>query len=438
MTIAVIGAGLAGTTAAIEAASRGAAVTLYDARTSVGGRARTRHHQGYLLNQGAHALYVDGDAMTFLRQLGREPFGGVPDAAAGVAIAADTTGPLPTGLGSLLRTPVLRGDRFRLAALFARLGRLDPRDYRDVSVGEAVRTLLGSGPAARLGLALFRLSTYGHDPDRASADAGIVQLRYAQRHGVRYVDGGWQSIVDALLDEAVRRGVVVETGAKVTRVVAPARGAAPTAGVEVFVGGSRRVHEAAILAPGTPRHVAALLDDGSVDALRWADAARPSTVASLDVGLRTPWGEHPPFALGLDEPMYLSVHAPVARLAPDGHSLVHVGRYLHPDEEPDAARDRAACEALLDRLRPGWRDDADHVGFHPRLVAAADQPRAADGGLSGRPGPGVPGMKGVYVAGDWVGPTGVLADASVASGRAAAGLAVDHRARAEAHEPCPK
>ena len=98
---------------------------------------------------------------------------------------------------------------------------------------------------------------------------------------------------------------------------------------------------------------------------------------------------------------------------------MHVMRYHPADERPDAERDRAACEALLNRVRPAWRDEADHIAFHPRLVAATDQPQAARGGLAGRPGIEVPGVVGAYVAGDWVGAEGVLVDASVASGRAA-------------------
>lgn len=417
MTVAVVGAGLAGLAAAIEAADRGAAVTLYDARESVGGRARTREQNGFLLNEGPHALYVDGEAMAFLRELGCEPSGGVPDAAGGVGVDGGRTGLMPGGVWSLMRTSLLKGDRMSFAKLFAKLARLDPAAYGDVSVDDAVRDLLGEGASARLGHALFRLSTYGNDPAVMSSDAGIAQLQYALGNGVRYLDGGWQSIVDALRDNAERRGVTIEAGAKVTAVD---RG---DGSPEVIVGESVRSHEKVILAPGGPRHVGGILGDGAVEAGEWAAAARPSTVAGLDVGLRCPWGDAPSFALGIDEPMYLSLHAPVGKLAPDGQALVCVSRYLHPDESPDPARDRTACEGLLDRIRPGWREDADHVGFHRRLVASFDQPKAASGGLAGRPGPEVPGMTDVFIAGDWVGPVGLLADASVASGRAAARLA---------------
>ena len=54
---------------------------------------------------------------------------------------------------------------------------------------------------------------------------------------------------------------------------------------------------------------------------------------------------------------------------------------------------------------------------------------AAGGGLAGRPGVAVPDRPGTFVAGDWVGPEGHLADAVLASARAAALAAVAHRER---------
>jgi hypothetical protein len=51
-------------------------------------------------------------------------------------------------------------------------------------------------------------------------------------------------------------------------------------------------------------------------------------------------------------------------------------------------------------------------------------PTAVSGGFAGRPGPREPRIDGFYVAGDWVGPEGFLADASLASARTAAELAL--------------
>ena len=68
--------------------------------------------------------------------------------------------------------------------------------------------------------------------------------------------------------------------------------------------------------------------------------------------------------------------------------------------------------------------------FLPRIAAVGTLPLASSGGLAGRPAAGVSGVGGVYLAGDWVGPEGFLADTSLASARQAARLAL-----ATAREP---
>jgi phytoene dehydrogenase-like protein len=288
--------------------------------------------------------------------------------------------------------------------LFARLSRLDVSTYADRSVAETMHRLLGEGSASRLGHALVRLSIYGNDPEFASGDAGIRQLQLALSSGVRYIDGEWQTITDSLLKVAADRGVMLQTGAKID-----------ASALDEL----RGEHRAVVIAAGGPKVAATLLGESVAAAADWSRAARPATVASLDIGLAAPWGAGPPFALGIDEPLYLSVHGPVARLAPAGHTLVHVSRYQHPDELDDPERDRERCEAFIDRVRPGWRDDATHVRFQRKLVAATDQPRVGGGGIAGRPAVGVTDEPGLFIAGDWVGSEGLLADASVASGRRA-------------------
>ena len=71
--VVVVGAGLAGLSAAAIAAREGAEVTLLDARDSLGGRARTQAVDGFLLNQGAHTLYRGGPGWKVLTGLGIEP-----------------------------------------------------------------------------------------------------------------------------------------------------------------------------------------------------------------------------------------------------------------------------------------------------------------------------------------------------------------------------
>jgi hypothetical protein len=63
--------------------------------------------------------------------------------------------------------------------------------------------------------------------------------------------------------------------------------------------------------------------------------------------------------------------------------------------------------------------------YLPRIESVGALPTAESGGFAGRPGARVPGIDHLYVAGDWVGPEGFLADASLASARRAAWHALD-------------
>ena len=72
--VIVIGAGLAGLTAAATASRAGSRVTVLEAH-GPGGRARTAERAGFILNMGAHALYRGGVGMRVLGALGIRPEG---------------------------------------------------------------------------------------------------------------------------------------------------------------------------------------------------------------------------------------------------------------------------------------------------------------------------------------------------------------------------
>ncbi len=69
--------------------------------------------------------------------------------------------------------------------------------------------------------------------------------------------------------------------------------------------------------------------------------------------------------------------------------------------------------------RPGTPDATPDAAA---TVAVALGGLATAGGTAGRPGPAVPEVANLFVAGDWVGPEAMLADASFASARQAAAL----------------
>ncbi len=75
----------------------------------------------------------------------------------------------------------------------------------------------------------------------------------------------------------------------------------------------------------------------------------------------------------------------------------------------------AELEGLLDGLQPGWRALTIARRFLPGMTVANSLPCAEEDGLRGRPEVTVPGLPNIFLAGDWVGSEGLLADASAAS-----------------------
>jgi hypothetical protein len=189
--------------------------------------------------------------------------------------------------------------------------------------------------------------------------------------------------------------------------------------VHVGVGQQTLRARAVVLAAGTPAACSSLLEHPPTS---WAEAGEPVTASCLDLGLRRP----PPrsVVLGVDEPLYLIAHAPAARLAPAGQSLVHAMANHRRGDAPDPHEMRTRLHALA--TRAGIRDD-DVVfeRYLHRMVVASAAPTPAGGGLAGRPGTHSSGSARILVAGDWVGPDGFLADASLASGERAGRAAAE-------------
>ena len=416
--VAVVGGGLGGLCAAGLLARRGLSVTLLERAPALGGRAATHEGDGFLFNLGAHALYRGGAAARVLADLG-VPWRGAPPPAAGLAIDGDQVHRLPSTTSDLLRTGLLTlGAKVEGARLLAGLGRVATAPLAGVALGDWLARRVADEALRATLQAFFRLVTYTDAPARLSAGAAIAQLQLGQRRGVAYLDGGWQTLVDGAAAQARRAGAVLRVGA-------PVRAAEPQSGggYRLRLDGARSLRcQALVLATG-PAAAAALLPSPALSA--WAAAAVPVKAACLDVALTHLPSPFATFALGIDRPLYLSVHSLRARLAPPGAALVSTMNYLPPGEPSDPARDRAELEALLDRLQPGWRAALVEARYLPAMVAQGALVLAEGGGLAGRPGPAVQGAPGAFVVGDWVGPEGLLLDGALASAEAASGLVAE-------------
>lgn len=406
--VIVVGAGIAGLASAITARSLGAQVTVLDAHPG-GGRARTDERDGFLHNLGPHALYRAGHLQRLLDQHGLHVPGSVPDASRIDLCRDGRVHPLELSATGITRASLFgRRSRLRLLTLFATL----PRRRTAPLVGTTVADWLADEPAdvAAVVQGLIRVSTYGHAPDQLDAGVAVAQLQLAFK-GVRYLDGGWTRIIEAMTKRARSLGAVVRTDTSVLGVESgPDRATVHTADGSIEA-------RSVIVAAGGP-DLAGRLIGNQVSGLDRMTA--PVTASSLDLAT-TRWPTH--LHLGLDEPLYLSPHAPIAALAPSGKGLVSVLRYLTPGEPAgDPAERRAELRAFA--MMAGISDaDIVHDRYLHQSVVSYGLPSASGGGLAGRPAVDATGLPGVYFAGDWVGPAGLLADASAASGEAAGRLA---------------
>lgn len=408
----VVGGGLAGLTAAAFLARSGVSVRLLERRSEPGGRARTLERRGFRLDLGAHAVYLEGAAADAYRRLGLELEGGRPQPS---RIAASHDGrifPFPATPTGLLRASglSLRG-RLDFARFFVELMRTDPDEMTGIPVGPWIRGRVEDPVARGVVGSLVRLSTYSDD---WSQDAGAVlrQLRMTAGEGVLYPDGGWGGIVERLRRRAEELGARVDCSSRVDDI-----GRERDRWAVRLADGSVLGAAAVVLATGSPESSVRLLDDPPASLRRAAERTRPVRVSCLVLGLADLPDPSRPAVLAADRPLYVSDYASVADVAPGDGALVHAVRYV---DGADADAARRELEGFLDRVQPGWREEVEARQFLPEMTVAHDRPDPRRGGLEGRFGPGVPDAPGLFVAGDWVGATGLLSDAAVASGRRAA------------------
>lgn len=426
--LVVVGGGLAGLCAAATAATDGLRVLLLEQRGLGGRAATTTVDPGVVFNAGPRAFYTGGPGEAALLALGITVRGGQPDSAHSYGVLDGAVHRLPAGPLTLLRTPLLSArSKLAVGRLLATLGRIDPSTSASLSIGQWMRNAGLRDDAIALMGTVLRTATYSADTETFSADAAIRQVQLALGPGVRYPDGGFAQIIAALRDVASRAGVEVVDHESV-RTVAPAAGGAaegpgagsdPTAPWRVQTATRSIAARSVLVATGGPDAVERLLP-GPLDR---SGIGEPVTGACLELAVRREPDQ--PLLLGIDSPVYLSRHTPAAAdLAPDGITVVHVMRYGARSSDEDR-RDLWA-HAGLAGLRPS---DVVAERFLHRMVVTGGLPLAESGGLPGRPPVQVDGADGLFIAGDWVGDEGMLADAALASGHRAARLAIERRGR---------
>jgi len=423
--VVVVGGGLAGLAASIYLARGGCTVTLFEKRRSLGGRAVTTLRYGYRFNLGPHSFYRFGAGAAVYRELGIPIRGAMPKRVA-LALTGDEQFRLPLGIWSLLTTSLLpfRGKRELASALF-HIRRHGGTRAGEGTLSQWLDDRLTDARARQVLEALIRQATYADYASEQSAAAALSQMKVAMR-GALYIDEGWQKIVDSLHSAAISSGVNFVSSSRIVGIQHDgAVQAVELGGLEVDadrmdtqaiafpemrpedVDGARLPAQHVVLAVD-PITAAELVGDAGAS---WA-AARPVTAACLDVALRTLPNPRALQALGIDQPTLLAVHSAYAQLTPKGGALIHVARYQNGQA---TGGEEAELETLLDRLQPGWREALVHRRFLPSMTVS----NALTTPGTKRPSPQT-NIRGLYLAGDWVGDEGMLSDAALSSARAAA------------------
>jgi phytoene dehydrogenase-like protein len=235
--------------------------------------------------------------------------------------------------------------------------------------------------------------------------------------GVMYLDGGWQTLVDGLVTVAKNSNARIVMGKKATRVKRT-----DSSEWLVLLSDKTQVSAKIVVIAAGPMDAHSLFDDKERPEIlsRAAKEAKPVRLVCLDVALSSLPDKDALFALGVDRPLYFSVHSAYAKLAPEGGALIHVAKYLGTSIEPKPREDQPELEEFLDLLQPGWRQVLVKKRPLPNMVVSNALVAAAAGGLAGRPDVKI--ADNLYIVGDWVGKEGLLSNASVASAKHAAQL----------------
>ena len=409
--IVIIGGGLAGLTSAALLARAGKTVTLFEhSSREIGGRARTAEIDGFYFNQGPHALYLTDATDSILKEIGITYTGGIP-ALKGYLIRSGKKHEIAGGYSSWL-SGKNDGSKFFISPTkidFSQLESVTEQEWLDKNIqdkndAEIIKTIV-------------RLNTYANDPDIQSIGPVLHQIYVGSRAGVMYLDGGWQTLVDGLLTVAKNANARIDMGKKAIRVKRT-----DSSGWQVLLSDKTEVSAKIVVIAAGPNDAYSLFDDNErPDVLsKAAKEAKPIRLVCLDVALSSLPDKDVTFALGVDRPLYFSVHSAYAKIAPEGGALVHVAKYLGTSIEPKPREDQPELEEFLDFLQPGWRQVLVKKRPLPNMVVSNALVTAADGGLGGRPDVKI--AENLYIVGDWVGKEGLVSNASVASAKNAAQL----------------
>lgn len=448
--VVVVGGGLAGLAAALEAADRGASVTLLERRPRLGGATWSFRRNGIWFDNGQHVFLRCCTAyLAFLERIGSigdvtiQRRLSIPVLRPGgpVGTIRRSSGPAPLNLAlSLLTYPHIGlWARLKVLAAGAALRRLDPDDpaLDEVSFGDWLAAHGQPSEAIERFWDLVVLPTVNVHAREASLKLAAKVFVTGLLTEAAAADIGWASVpLSVLHGDAGRRALEARGAEVITRAPASAvrssRGGRP----EVTVDG--RSIEAAAVVVAAPHDVAgALLPPGAVPAQDRLDDLGVSPIVNVHLVYDRPITDLPVFAAVGSDIQYVFDRTGAAGLD-DGRqclaiSLSAADRYLGWSS-PELV---THFEAEMARLIPAA------TGAVVTESMVTREPKATFRGLPGthslRPGTEC-GLPGVFLAGAWC-DTGWPATmegavrSGVEAGRRGAGFALLDKGREAAVRP---
>jgi phytoene dehydrogenase-like protein len=407
--VAVIGGGIAGLVAANELARAGKSVIVLEKSNRFGGRAMTVNKNGACFNLGVHAMYRGGAAEEIFQDLGLEIEGGSPNAN-GSVLWNNKVIPLSK---FILSHHLSWAGKIELVRLLAKIRKIDTSAIPSIRVRDWVEKEIRDPMTRHIFYALFRAGTYTQAPDHQMIGPVLNQVqRSFQKNGALYLRGGWQTIVDQLREKAVHAGVMLMNNKSVTEIEHDGSIRA----LKFADGESMDISHVISTLP--PAEMYRLLPGAENTALQhWKDQARVSVAACLDLCLkRLPQADRN-VVIGIDQPVFYTNQSKVTKLSEDGTVVVHIIKH-NGTGGTDPKGDERFLEQTMNLIQPGWQKEIVAKQYLPNMTVAFDYMHVDR--KDRFPGPAVPEIRGLYVAGEWASHGELLVDSAAASGRRAA------------------
>ncbi|MET3193452.1 FAD-dependent oxidoreductase [Gottfriedia sp. OAE603] len=401
--VVILGGGIAGLTASILLAQKGKKVLVLEKGGNLGGRGISSNLGKAHVNLGPHALF--SDTLEVFNEVGVNITGKSPKLSGAFVFGKDNEKMNVVDIVNLFLGSHLKWkEKMEFIRFYRHIRKMELDPLNGISLKQYLSTALSSNKVKDLIYTFVRLSTYSNNPELISARVAIGQLRGTS---VLYLNEGWQTIVNKLISRAKEVGVTIQKNAVASKI----SGEYPELTISLKDG--QMMKSRSIVSTINPHDLMRLVGEKASESFhKKVDQMIPVRAACLDLvmsGLPNPKTN---FALGVENPWYFSNHSTVAKLSDEpGQIVVHVMKYLDSMTETEAQNDEYELECFLDAIQPGWRNYIVTRRFLPKIVVSNAIKKPSENIVEADE----IGIKGLYIAGDWVGDKEILLSASLSS-----------------------